>query len=158
MTSTYRIEDEPQSSQFSHLVVNPFWPLLGLMFGGAWLAWPWFVVNGFAVGSPTRWRELGWVIGGFIGSTVLAVTIFVLYNNNVIHSDSSIQYAILVLLVWKITVSYTVFTLQARTFELYEYYGGIVRNGIWVLLLATFLGRKAVLTLLPFKLWILVMS
>ncbi len=157
MTSTYRIEDEPQSSQFSHLVVNPFWPLLGLMFGGTWLAWPWFVVNGFAVGSPTRWRELGWVIGGFIGSTVLAVTIFVLYNNNVIHSDSSIQYAILVLLVWKITVSYTVFTLQARTFELYEYYGGIVRNGIWVLLLATFLGRKAVLTLLPFELWILVM-
>jgi hypothetical protein len=158
MTSTYRIEDEPQPSNFSHLVVNPFWPLLGLMLGGSWLAWPWFVVNGFAVGSPTRWRELGWVIGGFIGSTVLAVTILVLYGNNVIHSESGIQYAILVLLVWKITVSYTVFTLQARTFELYEFYGGIVRNGIWVLLLAFFLGRKAVLTLLPFDLWILVMS
>jgi len=158
MTSTYRIEDEPQASTLSNFVVNPFWPLLAMMLGGVWIGWTWFVFNGFAVGSPTRQRELAWIIGGFIGATVLAIGILVLYNNGIIQSRSGIQYAGLVLVVWKLAIGYIVFSLQARTFELYEYYGGVVKNGIWVLILAAFFGRKVVLTLLPFDLWMLVMS
>jgi len=158
MTSTYHIEDEPQPSKLSHLVVNPFWPLLGMMLGGVWLGWLWFVINGFAVGSPTRWRELSWIMIGLLGSIGLAIIILVLDNQGFLQTRSSLQYAGLVLIVWKITISYIVFLLQQRTFELYEYYGGVVKNGIWVLILAVWFGRKAVLNLLPFDFWILVIS
>ena len=54
---SYTLADEPQPSGLQHLVVNPLWPLFGFMFGGAWLAFPWYVFNGFAMGSPTRKRE-----------------------------------------------------------------------------------------------------
>ena len=47
--------------------------VLAIMFGGAWLSWPWFVFNGFVVGSPTRKKELALVLVGFAGNFVLSM-------------------------------------------------------------------------------------
>ena len=45
----------------SKLAVSPLWPMLGVMFGGAWLSWSWFALNSFAIGSASRKREI-WLI------------------------------------------------------------------------------------------------
>ena len=158
MTNIYRIEDEPQPTKLSHLVVNPFWPFSSVIWG-TWVGWPWLVINGFIMGSPTRWRELSWIIGGFMGSIVLAI-ILVLHNNGSLQSRSGLQYIDLdpyfLLLFWRLIISCIVVALQIRTFGLYEYYGGIVKNGVWVFLGALF-GHKIVLNMLPSDFWFLVM-
>lgn len=135
---TYRIEDEPRPGALEAAAVRPFWPLLGVMLGGTWLAWPWFVVNGVAVGSPTLWREVLWVVGGFAG-TVGLILGMVFLDNAEILSDAVIPYLPIVLVVWKLLVSYRVYMLQARTFELYEYFGGAVKSGLILVVAALFL-------------------
>ncbi len=58
----YRIIDEPAPSALSRLAVNPFWIVLAGMLLSRWqaLALMWFVVNGFALNSPTKLREIIW--------------------------------------------------------------------------------------------------
>ena len=96
---TYRILDEPRPGGLAHLAVNPLWPLLAVMLGGVWLSWPWFVVNGFAVGSPTRFRELGLAIGGLIGATGLLFGLGFLRAGELM-GDVAFSYAIVALVVW----------------------------------------------------------
>lgn len=145
---SYHIEDEPRPGALQTVAVRPFWPLLGVMLGGAWLAWPWFVLNSVAVGSPTLKRELAWAAGGFAGSAVLIFGILHLHLNGLL-AEPSLPYALLALTVWKLWVSYRLFVLQSRTFELYEYFGGEVKNGMLVVLAALFFARQALLTNLP---------
>ncbi len=45
-----------------------------------------------------------------------------------------IQYLVLVIAVWRLTFGYVVFMLQSRTFDLFEYFGGEPRNGVFVLI------------------------
>lgn len=140
---SYRIRDEPRLGALSTVAVQPFWPLLGVMFGGAWLSWPWFALNGYAVGSPTRGRELALAVGGFVGSAAIIVGLAVLAQSGVIEGVG-VRYALVALTVWKLVVSYVLYAWQSRSFHLYEHFGGEVRNGLPVVLLAGFLGRKAV--------------
>jgi hypothetical protein len=156
---TYRIDDEPRPGAWARLAVSPFWPLLGLMLGGCWLGLPWFALNSIAVGSPTRNRELLLVAVGFVGSLVLALMLTHLHASGYLGSEASIQYALLVLLIWKLAIGYTLYVQQSATIELYQYYGGVLsRYGIAVVLAGTFFLRDAVLQGVPATLWFLVMS
>ncbi|MEM9598229.1 MAG: hypothetical protein AAGD06_28455 [Acidobacteriota bacterium] len=137
----YRLLDEPQPGAMAQLVVDPLWPLLAVMFGGAWLSWPWFALNGFAVGSPTRRRELAWAVGGFAGSAALVLALGFLTGRGIL-AGVGIQYALVGLTVWKLLVSYRLYMLQARSFGLYRYFGGAVRNGLVVIFLAFFFGQR----------------
>lgn len=134
---TYRIDDEPAPGRLQQIAVRPLWPLLGVMLGGAWLAWPWFVVNGVAVGSPTLRREIAWVVGGFVGTAGLIASIFYLLNTGRLP-EAGFAYALISVVVWKLLVSYRLYMLQARTFELYRYFGGTVKNGLMVAVAALF--------------------
>lgn len=125
----YRIRDEPSPGSLSHLAVNPVWPLFGVMFGGAAVSWSWFVLNGMALGSPTRRQELGLVIGGLLGSLALIVGILAAREP---LGNLGLRYSLVGLTVWKLAVSYWLFTLQNRSFHLYEHFGGQVRNGALV--------------------------
>ena len=157
--STYRIDDEPRPGAWARMAVSPFWPLLGLMLGGSWLGLPWFAFNSIAVGSPTRTRELLLVAAGFAGSVVLGLMLLHLVGNGYIASQASVQYALLVLLIWKLAIGYALFVQQSATIELYQYYGGVLsRYGIAVVLLATFVLRDKVLSGVSSSLWFLVMS
>lgn len=149
MDKTYRIQDEPRPSRLAQFATHPLWPLLGMMIGGVWLGWTWFVFNAFAVGSPTRWRELAWIIGGLMISAAIILVISYLDHLGHLKDEATVKYALLVLTVWRLGVGYVVFTLQARTIEIYEYYGGVLRNGLIVFLLGAFLGRPFVLEALP---------
>ncbi len=154
---SYRIEDEPQPGAMAQVAVDPLWPLLGLMFVGAWFSWPWFLVNGFAVGSPTRWRELAWVIGGFVVSAAIILGIFYVMDQGMI-TKTHMPYVLLVLTVWKIGVGYALYSLQSRTTHIYEYYGGVLRNGLIVVIVAAFLLRAPVLDALDNDFFILLLG
>ncbi len=156
MATSYHLADEPHPSTLNRFAVQPFWPLLGTMLGGVWLAWPWFALNSFAVGSPTQRRELLWLGIGVAGALLLTVILVALYQQEVV-SLTVARYALLGLTVWKLGVSYTVFMLQGRTFQIYEYYGGEVKNGLVVLLLAYLVGRPTVLRLFS-EFWLLVLQ
>ena len=154
---SYRILDDPLPGRLAQVAVNPLWPLLAVMFGGSWLSWPWFALNGFAVGSPTRKRELALAVGGFAGTLGLAIGLGYLAGTRVL-TGVAVQYAFVSLTVWKLAVSYLLFHLQNRSFHLYEYYGGTVRNGLAVALLGGFLARRPVLEAVDSALWRVVLS
>ena len=138
--SGYRIADEPRPGAMEHLAVEPLWPFLAIMFGGAWLSWPWFVFNGFAVGSPTRQRELGIALGGFAVTAVMLVGLFYAVGVGWLPQES-LPYALLALTVAKLAVTYWLHVLQSQTFEIYTFYGGVVRPGFVVLIAAYILNQ-----------------
>jgi hypothetical protein len=154
---SYRIPDEPTSSGLSTVAVQPFWPLLGVMFGGVWLSWPWFALNGFAVGSPTRGRELALAVGGFAGNAAISLGIIALAHAGLLKG-SGLSYAVVVLTVWKLVVSYFLYVLQTRSFHLYEHFGGAVRNGLPAVVMAGWVGRNVVLSAFHTDLWFLMLS
>jgi hypothetical protein len=141
--ASYRIQDEPAPSGLGHLIVNPVFPLLSIMLAGAWLSLPWFIFNGFALGSPTRRKELALAVAAPLGllalSTVLAILAALLEL-----PKGSLPYFQVLLIVWKLAVAYWLFDLQKRGFALHEHFGGQVRNGAPVLI-AGFLLRGTVL-------------
>lgn len=138
---TYRIADEPRPGTLAHLAVNPVWPFFGVMFGGAALSWSWFIVNGAAIGSPTRRQELAWAIGGMIGSLALIGTILFLAGQGLL-GRLGVSYSLVGLTVWKLAVTYWLFTLQSRSFHLYEHFGGPVRNGMLIVALGFLLTNR----------------
>ncbi len=136
--NVYQITDEPKPATFSHLSANPFWMLLATMLGGVWLGWAWFAFNSVAIGSATKKKELGLIAVGLLGSVGLAMLGLRLVMSG--HLDAShIGYAGTVLIVWKLAISYRLHLWQARSFELYEYFGGKVQNGLLVLFAGLFL-------------------
>ncbi|MFT5429438.1 MAG: hypothetical protein ACI9OJ_000109 [Myxococcota bacterium] len=148
---SYQLADEPKPSALSHLVVNPLWPLFAIMFGGAWLSFPWFVFNAHAMGSPTRKKETIIAIGTLICSGAVFLTVDELAEAGLLGSiamafiNDTIQYLMLVVQLVKLAGAYWLYTLQSRTFGIYEYYGGPSRNGILVVG-AGYLLREPILT------------
>lgn len=155
----YRIEDEPRPGALAKFAVSPFWPLLGLMLGGAWLGLPWFVFNSIAVGSPTRVRE--WILAGvaLVGSIVIGFALLQLVGAGYIQTPAEIQYALLALVVWKLTIGYLLYMQQNATIEIYQYYGGVLsRFGFPLALIGGFVLKGMVINWVPNTLWYLVMS
>lgn len=152
----YRILDEPRPGPQAHLSVNPFWILLSVMMGGAWLAWPWFVFNSFAIGSATRKKELVLVVLGVAGSAALYLGVMALVTASVVD-ERSVAYAALVVVTWKLGITYALHVLQGRSFQLYEYFGGPSKSGV-LLIVVGFLARGAVLERLEGSLWLIVFA
>lgn len=139
--SGYQIADEPRPGTLARFAVNPVFPLLALMLGGVWIAWPWFLLNGIAVGSPTLRREIVWLAGGLMA--LIAITIAILASADAgLITGVGLRYAFLVLVVAKIATAYAVYVLQSRTIEIYQYYGGVLNNGFWGLLIVFLIGRN----------------
>jgi hypothetical protein len=145
--SGYQIADEPKPSPLARLAVNPLFPFLAVMLGGVWIAWPWFAFNSFAIGSPTRKREIAWLVGGILLALLLTAAVFVSVGLGALPV-SGVPYAMLVITVVKLAVLYAVFLLQSRTIEIYQYYGGKLATGVWVLVLS-FYFRSPVIDALP---------
>ncbi|MFC1742666.1 hypothetical protein ACFL35_01635 [Candidatus Riflebacteria bacterium] len=139
MKSTgYRLQDEPAPGILSNLCVNPLWPFFAIMFCGTWFSWPWFIFNGFAIGSPTRFRELLYAVLGFVGNFLIVSGILVLAYKKIL-SGYGIEYVLILLTIWKLGITYFLFVLQSRTFHIYEYYGGTVKNGLFPIIFCSFL-------------------
>jgi hypothetical protein len=125
---SYQIADQPLDSTLRDYVVRPSAPLLATMLCGAWLAWPWFAFNAIAMGSPTRRREIGLCAAAFAGTAALAWIVIALVDAGAIPKGIPLRLALLAVTAFKLAMSYHMAHVQERTFHVYEYYGGTVRN------------------------------
>jgi hypothetical protein len=153
----YAIADEPIESSRRHLVVDPSAPLLAEMVCGSWMSLPWFAFNAVAMGSPTRRKEIALCVLTLAVTTVLGATVLALREIGVIESRTVLRFAILGIVAWKLTMAYAIHTLQARTFHVYEYYGGPVRSAS-VVISTGWLLRDVVLGLSDDPLWEIIVS
>jgi hypothetical protein len=156
-TTRYVIPDEPQPSGLGHLVVRPSAPLLATMLAGAWLAWPWFALNAFALGSPTRRKEVVLCAIAFAGTAALAIALVLLHERGVVVGLTAIRLALLGIATWKLAMAYWVCTVQSRTFHVYEHYRGVVRNPARVLIAGAIL-RAFVIGLVDSDLWRIILA
>jgi hypothetical protein len=118
--------------------------------------WAWFLVNGQALGSPTKWRELVFVLIGIGGVLGLSVALGTAMSAGLLTKENA-PYAMLAFALWKLGISYWLYELQTRSFELYRYFGGIVRSGVIVVVLA-YLFRPRVPPQPDNMLWFLLVS
>jgi hypothetical protein len=139
----YKIADEPTPSTLAKFAVNPLFPFLTVMLGGAWLGFAWFAVNSFAVGSPTRTKEIAWLLGGLGAAALLVAATTVALGSGVLETRH-VAYAALVVLVAKLAAAYAVHILQSRTIEIYEYYGGVLRNGLPLAVVSFLVGPRLI--------------
>lgn len=138
MASRYQILDEPMPGPLAAYAVNPMWPLLAQMLGGTWLALPWYAFNGFALGSPTRVREAVLAGAGLLGGVAVSWGLIFLGDSFAVKAPEA-RYLLIVLVIFKLAVAYLLYIQQRRTFGLFEYYGGRVRNPLLVLVAAAIL-------------------
>ena len=137
----YKIADEPSPSTLARFAVNPLFPFLAVMLGGAWLGFAWFALNSFAVGSPTRTKEIAWLLGGLGAAALLVVATSLALDAGWLQTRH-VAYAALVILVAKLAAAYAVHILQSRTIEIFEYYGGVLRNGLPLAVVSFLLGPR----------------
>jgi hypothetical protein len=154
---TYVLPDEARPGALGNYVVRPSAPLMASMVAGAWLAWPWFAFNAIALGSPTAKRELGLCALATLGTAALAAVLLALLRGGWLDSRTEVQLGLLVISTWKVGMAYWLTIVQDRTFHIYEYYKGVVRNAAPVLV-AGFWLRPYVLDLTDDPFWIIIIA
>jgi hypothetical protein len=137
----YRIVDEPAPTGLEQLIVNPIWPLLGSMFAGAWLAYPWFVLNAFALGGRRRWGDLAIAAAGITASALTLFVMAALLGSGFLD-ETTLPYAQLVPVGVRLTCFYWLFLRQEQVFGLFTYFGGQPRQALIVVVAAFFIRQK----------------
>lgn len=137
----YRIVDEPAPAALERVIVNPIWPLFASMFAGAWLAYPWFVLNSFALGGARRFADLGIAVFGLLLTAGTLFGVEALAAAAVLD-PRSLPYAALVPVGLRLVVFYVLFTRQEQPFGLYTYFGGTPKNAMLVVVAASLLRSK----------------
>ena len=155
---SYQIADEPHPSDGRNsLVFRPSAPLFAVMWCGAWLAFPWFALNAFAMRSPTARREMKLAAIALAGTAALALGVYGLVDLGVIESRLTLQIALLAVTAYKLGFAYTLSTIQSRTFNVYTYYGGTVQKAMYVLIAGHYL-RPLILGLVDSPAWRVIVS
>jgi hypothetical protein len=150
---SYEIADEPTPSEdLGNLVFEPTAPLLAAMVCGAWLAWPWFIVNSIALGSPTKRDEIRLCVLALAGTAAFAAGLYALVDAGIIESKVTLQIGLLGITAFKLGMAYWVSTIQSRTFDVYTYYGGTVQKAFYVLVIGSYL-RDLVLGVSDNPIW-----
>jgi uncharacterized membrane protein YeiB len=143
----YRIMDEPSPTALEQVIVNPIWPFFASMFAGAWLAYPWFVLNSFALGGKRRYADLLIALGGMVASVVLLLLIDRL-GNALVLTENGQAYAWLGAVGLRLGIVYLLFLRQETLFSLYTHFGGRTRNAA-LLVFAGYYLRPKLLAALP---------
>ena len=143
----YRLPDEPQPGMLAANACDPLWPFLGMMLVGTWFGLGWFAFNTFALGSPTRSRELALIALALIGSAALVFALDAAFAHGWLDKRS-MRYAVLSLTCLRLGCGYALSVLQNRVFELHTYFGGAAAAGGAVLVGAMVIVRPTVNRLL----------
>jgi hypothetical protein len=137
----YRIVDEPAPTALEQVIVNPVWPFLASMFAGAWLAYPWFVLNAFALGGRRRFLDLAIALGG-LAASALSLFAYAILRDRMLLDESTLPYTLLLPVAVRLVSFYWLFMRQEQVFVLYTYFGGKTRNAMLVVVAASFLRSK----------------
>ncbi len=137
----YRIIDEPRMSSISRVSANPMWPLLSVMIASPVFGWIWFIVNGLAIGSPTKLKEILIACGG-----IVFLGFFYINLGKIMSDDESIfiqyvDYIRLISVIISLWISYYLYILQSLPFRLHEYFNGPTMNGVIALAIGLVLGN-----------------
>jgi hypothetical protein len=152
---SYQISDEPIETPWRAYVVNPGAPLLAEMLCGSWLSLPWFAFNAWAMGSPTKRKEIALCLASLAGTIVMGMIWVWLVRSKTIENRTIIQLLLLVIVTWKLGMAYVIDIVQSRTFHVYEYYGGPVRSSTYVIATG-FILRDFVIGLFDDPLWVII--
>ncbi|MDF3070892.1 MAG: hypothetical protein K0R38_6493 [Polyangiaceae bacterium] len=133
--------DEPAPGGLEQVVVNPIWPLLASMFAGAWLAYPWFVLNSFALGGRRRFVDLSIALGGLLLTALTLFVVALLVQRGTVQ-EAHLPYFQLIPVGVRLVIFYLLFMRQEQSFALYTYFGGKTRNAFLVVIAASFLKGK----------------
>lgn len=136
----YRIVDEPAPGAWAPWVVDPLFPFLASLLGGFVCGWIWFLVNDHAIGNPRRRATQSTVFVGVIGSLLLVGLLLKADQAGIVTPDTA-PYAGLVIVVWKILVTYRLHIAQQMPFELFSYFHVPQMNALPILLGVTIAGR-----------------
>jgi hypothetical protein len=131
MAGNYAIVDEPSPSALTRVAVSPLWIFLGAIFGGAGIGLLWFALNSVAIGSASKKHEFAYVALGLLGTPVIYLLLGMLWERGVIGAGLE-PYLHLVTTIFQLLVVYQVHLIQSRSFQLFELFGGVVRNGVLV--------------------------
>lgn len=137
---SYQIIDEPRGSRLSNATVNPIWPFLALIVGGALSSWLWFVINSIALNSPSRNKELLVVSIAFCVFIAMYLGLG-LGKVNGLYEGLTKQYIDTAIYSIEIIFCFTLFLMQQGSFHVYEYFNGKVASPVIGLLLALVVGR-----------------
>lgn len=129
MAARYAIADEPRPSAIQGLVVDPMWPLLAVMMAGGLVGFGWLILNSFAVGSSTRWKETLASAAGYVGATTIVALLSITELDHGFPSAVA-PYVVVVAVTRKLAFAYWVSMRQYQSIELFEYFGGAKRNGL----------------------------
>jgi hypothetical protein len=110
VTVAYHIQDEPTGGgRAGAFILNPFWPLLGMMFAGAWLGALLFTSNAILLRGPTWRREIALAILMLVGAPALVMLLAILGDQGLI-SRRAFQYTLILVVVWKLAIGYWIFS------------------------------------------------
>jgi hypothetical protein len=162
LSVTYRIQDEPVGGRSRIPALDPFWPFIAMMFGGAWLGAAAFSVNAWILRGPTWGREIGLAIAILIGAPVIFAGLLALGVAGVLP-DAAFKYAGLLIVAWKLALAYWIFFRQQSSYALYEYFGGAVNQAqaLPIGMLLVFVGgylKSAVMTVFDSPYWRIMVS
>lgn len=138
MASGYQIVDEPSPGKLSRFTVDPMWPLFAFMFGGPFFSWAWSLFNGFALGSPSRGRE---IIAVCLGVLAYFAVLIGMAASGLLQQWGP-AYVRITLVVVSLASCYYIYLKQSVACEIYQYFDGTLMNGIPGVILAYFVGDK----------------
>lgn len=153
----YAIPDEPRQGALAHTIVNPVWPLFAQMLAGTWLAIPWFLYNGEALGSSMRRREWLCAAASVLGSVALAFAVSWAARAGFIDR-TGVRLGLLAVVALKLAMAYMLYTLQAQTFEIWKHFGGKEKAGWLLVIVGAYLRTNLDRILADKVLWLVVLS
>jgi hypothetical protein len=157
VSADYRIQDEPLAAHRRGPVVDPFWALLAVMLAGAAFGALLFGVNAFTLRGPTWKRELQLLIAMLAGAGILAFLLVQAEANGNLP-PGTLKYALLLVVAWKLAMTYWIYYLQQTGFALFEYFGGKALNGLPIVLIGGFLLRKLIVNAVDHPVWQVMVS
>jgi len=133
-TGGYRIIDEPVPSALSRFIANPFLMMIVAMVAPPFLAqtipYPhllvlaWFAFNSFALGSPTRAREIAWIIAGCVLVLGFLDLLMLIHNLRLVTPEflkAAAAYLWILHSAALLAVYYRLFLYQQGPYQLHRY-------------------------------------
>ena len=133
----YQIIDEPQTKPWGeNLVVNPIIILLAAMLvpliwnppalGRFWMPCVWLILNGYALGSATLAREMGYIALGTLGWFMVVPLTRMIVSTGVVTLPIQDVYDYVVIVQFGIffLTLYLVVFQQSRSYHLFKYIRG----------------------------------